>query len=627
MHWFGIAESAALSAGAVWILGMAWGAGRPLLRLARPGSTGALEGAVLRAGLGLGALSLLLLGLGMAGLFRPWVLAAVCAAATASAAHGLRGARPRRLLPRSAPPGRAVAAALAAVLALTWLTALSPPIFYDALVYHLGVPNLYLLRGGVVPLPTVVHSNFPLGASMIYALALWAGGPSLAQMASLAFALLGAAALAALALRHWGERAAWLAALLYCSTPTTILLARYAVAEHAMSLHVLLAVLCLFRWREQGGLRWAALGGLFAGFACGTKLAAVLPGLAVPALAMAAMLRRGGAQRGPGPAPLLLFVGTAAAAASPWFLKNLLFTGNPFYPALGSLLPVDGWGAEQARMVSGSVMAAWVHARTPADVLLLPLRLVAGADMLGAGAKPLLVLPLAACCAVPLLRGAGRDGWRERLLVALPALCLLAWSASFWMVRLLLPALGLCALVAAAALAGTRAASPAGRAASLAAVLLAAANVAIVSADAPTVRSLAPALGLGSRGEYLGSLLRSHQVVEHANAALPPRARVLVIGESKVAYLRRDHLYQTVFDRPLLDLLVGEARQPGEMIDRLRRQGVTHVLVNLVELERHAFIRRGLPFSTERLQALLEHLATGPRAPLAGGNRVFLFEL
>ena len=56
---------------------------------------------------------------------------------------------------------------LAAGLAATWLAALSPPVFYDALVYHLALPNLWLLRGRMEHLPGVVYSVFPQAAEVL----------------------------------------------------------------------------------------------------------------------------------------------------------------------------------------------------------------------------------------------------------------------------------------------------------------------------------------------------------------------------------------------------------------------------------------------------------------------------
>ena len=62
-----------------------------------------------------------------------------------------------------------------------------PEIFYDALVYHLALPDLYWMRGGITPTPENLYSGLPLQASMLYALALPLGGDGLAHFVGWAF--------------------------------------------------------------------------------------------------------------------------------------------------------------------------------------------------------------------------------------------------------------------------------------------------------------------------------------------------------------------------------------------------------------------------------------------------------
>jgi hypothetical protein len=46
-----------------------------------------------------------------------------------------------------------------AIFLLPLVFAALPPSFYDTLVYHLGIPNLYLQNGGFIPTPQFVYAN------------------------------------------------------------------------------------------------------------------------------------------------------------------------------------------------------------------------------------------------------------------------------------------------------------------------------------------------------------------------------------------------------------------------------------------------------------------------------------
>ena len=54
------------------------------------------------------------------------------------------------------------------IVLMNMLSALSPVIFYDALVYHLNIPMEYLKAHQIFHMPYNMHSNLPQGMGMIY---------------------------------------------------------------------------------------------------------------------------------------------------------------------------------------------------------------------------------------------------------------------------------------------------------------------------------------------------------------------------------------------------------------------------------------------------------------------------
>ncbi|MFC1522653.1 hypothetical protein ACFL6Y_09610 [Elusimicrobiota bacterium] len=68
------------------------------------------------------------------------------------------------------------------LLLLSFIMVYSPEVFYDSLVYHLGIPNLYLLEGGIVDLPFMAFAKFPKLFHMLYLFALGLDQEVLAKM-------------------------------------------------------------------------------------------------------------------------------------------------------------------------------------------------------------------------------------------------------------------------------------------------------------------------------------------------------------------------------------------------------------------------------------------------------------
>jgi len=70
------------------------------------------------------------------------------------------------------------------------------------------------------------------------------------------------------------------------------------------------------------------------------------------------------------------------------------------------------------------------------------------------------------------------------------------------------------------------------------------------------------------------------------NQELPDNAKVLLVGEARALYVRRNADYYVAFNRnPLLEM-VHDAVDAPAMMDRLREKGYTHVLVNWSEIRR-----------------------------------------
>ena len=235
-----------------------------------------------RAGLGVGAMGVLILVVGALGAFWAiWVLWVL----------GF-GALARRIWAEWREVREALGARLAlegwewlwvlvsvVTLIVALLSMFLPPLDYDVLEYHLGVPARYLEAGRIVGLATNVYSNFPLTAEMHYLVGLAVlgkvEGGCFAKLFNIFCSLVAALGVLALARELFGSRrAALLALAVFATTGWLLVLACVkAYVEPALTAFTVLALLAFVRWTQGGstGRRGLLFAGLLVGFACGTK--------------------------------------------------------------------------------------------------------------------------------------------------------------------------------------------------------------------------------------------------------------------------------------------------------------------------------------------------------------------
>lgn len=507
--------------------------------------------------------------------------------------------------------------ALGPVLVLLALLplAVSPGIGWDADVYHLTVPKLYLAHGGFRPVEMNLYSNGPLGVEMLYGLVLaWFDYPVTGALhwgsgVLLVYALLlgcgvgprsaaGAGtdgttgreadyrAAAAPSFATAGQTrivAGWLAAALFLGNGVVIWELHEAYVDVAGALFLLGAFLfaeqalaAAVRGDSVAERAHLLLAGLAAGSFAASKLTGVVGALLV-ALVFAPSWRRLSRTGGTRPATAAAwFAAPALLLWLPWIAKAVWYTGNPAYPFLYGWFGGPDWSAELA-----AKLFAYLHGmgmgREPLDYLLLPWRVVVEG---GSGYEhfdgrlgwPWLV-------AVPLALAAAWRRTAVRRPLVLGALLFALWAAGPQQLRLLIPALPLLALATA------RAAAALGRAAfeRQPSVALAAAGLAV-----------AVLLGLGAAAELrdgAAAVARYRQpgfdpahagaypeVFDIAARELPPSARILFLNTNLGFFCPREYLADSIFEASQIGDWLRPASDEADLVRRLRERRVTHLL-------------------------------------------------
>jgi hypothetical protein len=292
----------------------------------------------LSAGLGLGLLSLAVLGLGLLGLLKPIVMWGLLLALGTLLWPRLRpsllDAKAVRLPDMTSGFKRWVAVYGCASLLLSFFLALAPPTGWDTLVYHLTGPRLFIEAGRIVHPIDLPYLGFPQLAEMQFTLGLLLVGERVAPLLHFGYGVMALAITISLGRRAFGEDAAWLAAALLLSVPTLLSLMSKAYVDATLLFYATATLYVFLRWREsqarEGTSRaWLLLLGLFCGLCGGVKYTAIaIAGALGVSLVWVSRRRSIGVIAG----RLALVAIPAILVALPWTLENWLTTGNPVYP-------------------------------------------------------------------------------------------------------------------------------------------------------------------------------------------------------------------------------------------------------------------------------------------------------
>ena len=213
---------------------------------------------------------------------------------------------------------------------------LTPPISRDALIHHLAVPKLWIKHGGVYEIPWANYAYYPMNIDLLYALCLYFNNDIAPKFIHLAFGL-GTGLIIYFYLKlRFGRNWGLLGMVIFITTPIVIWLSTSAYVDLGMTFFITASIMAFLNWRnsEYKNIKWFFICCLCMGMAVGSKYNALIAAFILNMLLMMSIARDTRIQT-----PALwygtLFFLITAFVASPWYLKNYLQTGNPFYPLFG----------------------------------------------------------------------------------------------------------------------------------------------------------------------------------------------------------------------------------------------------------------------------------------------------
>ena len=458
------------------------------------------------------------------------------------------------------------------LLALTVLHALTPPWSYDALMYHLAAPRLFLEAGRLLFLPEIWQANGPLLTEMLFLPGLAFGSDSFARLIHATFGLWLSLAVYAFALRFINQRTARLSFWIFIGVPGLPIVAGFAYVDLAWALYTFLAVYALARWSQNTDVRgWLTLAGVLIGLAMGTKYLA-LGGFAV---LTCWILLHGFRKKQPRTlAYAARFILTASLIAAPWYLKNLFLAGNPVFP-FGNGGP--GWPPERLDLLL-SHLGSIGRPENALEYLLLPWNLYfhpqAYRTLGGEGLS--IFFPLA------LFYFRRRKSAALDLLAFTTVFLTIFWLATSVQIRFLFPVFPPLSILAAIVLddliEGAKARARV--AATLEALPMLPMLISLITVLGILLSVKAPAVLLGqeSRGEFLERTVFDFRAHEYIQENLPDDARVLMLWDGQTYYCGSRCIPDA--DQARWPLLVFDNPDAEQAAKRLQAQTATHLLVS-----------------------------------------------
>jgi len=529
-------------------------------------------------GIGAGITGYAIFALAAAQLLYPAYIYGTLSVLLAISLLGLRSLKIRTLaVSFSWPTGISEQLAVAGTLVLliaALILSLTPETGKDALVYHLAAPKLYLKHHGFYFIPGNIYSNLPFQTEMLFMAGLFIQGDQLTKgLNFIAFPviLLG---IWQFSVHKMGNRHPFTSIFIFAMIPSVFELAHVSYADMYATLFVMMSVYAFVQWNENEEKTWVIITALFTGLAASTKYSTlILPFLGL----LGILLHYRNATDGKAPLrSIALYLSVTAITGSPFYIKNLLLTGNPLYPFYYGIFGGKGLDPELARLLEGLYKYMGMG-REWADYLLLPWNLSFNAKMNSSqfdgfiGPVFLLLLPF--------LFGIRKQKSNFTIIIIYTLVSFLFWASSSQDIRYLLPVFPFLAILCGLIFTHFEGHKSILLYSATVVVCCALLNVYQIFSDFKKISPIPFLLGLEERSAFLNRSLSTYGLYSLANERLPANASVFLVNMRNYTFLCDRECYSdTMFETQTLKNILATSSKSKEVQEKIKGMGFTHLM-------------------------------------------------
>jgi hypothetical protein len=221
------------------------------------------------------------------------------------------------------------------------ILSLVPPTTKDELVHHLAVPKLYIEHKGVYEIPFLEFSYYPMNLDLLYAIPLYFNHDIIPKFIHFSFGFLTTLLIYFYLKPRTNRLYSLFGVIFFISIPIIVKLSTTAYIDLGEIFFSFAALLLIMKWMERNfKLKYLIYSAILCGLALGTKYNGLVT-LAILALFVPFMYSRYSNRKAPNLIRPIscgaVFVLVSLLFFSPWMIRNYHWKGNPIYPLYNQL--------------------------------------------------------------------------------------------------------------------------------------------------------------------------------------------------------------------------------------------------------------------------------------------------
>lgn len=461
--------------------------------------------------------------------------------------------------------------------AVSFVGALTPPTFYDSMVYHLAIPLQYVKNHRIIEIESNIFSNFPQNIEMLYTMAIILCDDILANLIHFVFFPLITLSIYGFLREKYDSKISIFASLIFATTPAIVMLASGTYVDLGLTFYLFLSFVSVMKWTETSLNKWLVLSGLFAGFSLGIKYTA-----GISAVIFILIIFCTAVSKKENVLPkIIIFAAPAFLVFLPWLVKNYIFTGNPVFPFY-IFDNAPGHIQKYLSHVSRHGTSAPAYfLNLPWNITMEGIKFGGGFDITG----PFYLVFL------PVLFLITKTDKFLKISFAYLILYFFLWSISAKVLRFLIPIFPVAAIVFSGCIFKFNKESNLAK--NIVKIILSViiiSNFAVLLFIQNFISPLPQLFGNITKDDYLSSKVLNpnnfYPAVKFMNEAFDSNSKTLFVGEARNYYTNFTAVSSSPFDHEIFTYLANDSKTAEELLIKLQNAGFTNIFWNQAEYER-----------------------------------------
>lgn len=464
---------------------------------------------------------------------------------------------------------------------LNLIQALSPEIFYDSLIYHLAVPNYWIIKGKITDLAHNMYSKLTLNHSLIYMYSMLLGNDITPKMLSFFTSIVSLTGIVYLFRKYFEPKTTVIAGVIFYSVFHFTQVSNYTSTDGFLTLFIMCYFYFMIKLIETDFLIYAVIAGILAGISLGIKYSSVFMVMAPFLIYIYRNKNRPGNIL---KVAMILFA-SGFLFIMPWLIKNYILYSNPVFPLLTSLFNknLDSTDIENIKKFISEVKQ--FNSFNIKQWILHPFLISSGRIINSEFFTPifLLIMPLGIF-----------NRKRKEIITYLWIFFIiswLSWSFTSNVIRYLMPAYFAASLITAYYI--SEAFDKNFRKyLSLIFIFTVFLSLYHFTISFYLEGRWKVVFNKISYDEWLSHprpryTWPSYPVIKYINQNLDKNSKILFFGDAKTFYIKRNFDSSSVFDKNILIEITKHSRNGDEIYKKLKEMGFTHILFNYAEAKRY----------------------------------------